>query len=305
MKIKRSYWIIIGVIVIAAVIVSVIQDGSRLTSKNYATSSYDDGYAEESIRSMESLGIAADMAMDYIEPPITQPTAGETAADVDQKIIKTGDVEIQINDVYESIDEIAQIASVFEGFVQSSNAGERPDGSKYGYITIRVPAESYEAAVTEIKNVGVKVLSESTNAQDVTEQYTDLEARLSVAQDEEAAYLALLGRANTVSEILDVQRQLSNVRSRIESLEGQIQYLENRTSLSTITVSLTEAASINLPTKPFQPGETVKNALQSIVVVGQFIVDAIIWIVILGVGIGVPLGLIYWAGRALYRRLKK
>ncbi len=292
---SKKQWIIGAVILVLAIALSVGRSGvtalkSTTSSSGFATAelAFDDFAAEpmffdeaEALRATDS----------FIPFP---PTAGETAADVDQRIIKTGYVTLQVNDVHESIESVTAIADSLEGFVQSSNAGENYDGTTYGSITIRVPAEQYESALQQIRDAGLKVIDESTDTQDVTEQFTDLQARVGVAQEQEQAYVALLNRAGSVSELLEVQRELSNVRANIESLQGQIQYLENRTSLSTITVSFEELASVALPTKPFQPGSTVSDALQSVVVVFQTIIEALIWIVVLGVGVGLPIGLIAW-----------
>jgi len=237
----------------------------------------------------------------YGEPP----TAGETAATADQRVIKTGYVTLQVESVQTSIDTLSQLAETLGGFVQTSNAGENYDGTRYGFITMRFPADQYTAAMQQIRSAGIKVLDESTDAQDVTEQFTDLQARLNVAQGEEQAYLVLLNRSGSVSDLLSVQRELSNVRARIESLQGQIQYLDNHTSYSTISVTLQEREHVALPTKPFQPGETLSVALQSVVIVFQFLVEAIIWIVILGVGVALPIGLVAWlVTRAVQRKQK-
>ena len=228
-----------------------------------------------------------------------------TANETDARVIQTGYLTLEVNDVYEGVEAVTNIASSVDGFVQSTNAGEYPDGSRYGSITIRVPAERYTDAIGLIRDAGLRVVDESSNAQDVTEQYTDLEARLAVAKEQEAAYLGLLDRAASVSDLLEVQRELSNVRANIESLQGQLQYYDNRTELSTITVSFEELSSVTLPTKPFQPGSTVSDALQSVVVVFQFLIEALIWIVILGIGVALPLGVIGWLVHKGIKKRKK
>ncbi|MEK7529850.1 MAG: DUF4349 domain-containing protein, partial [Patescibacteria group bacterium] len=156
-----------------------------------------------------------------------------------------------------------------------------------------------------LKDGAIKVTSESSNAQDVTEQYTDLQAQLSVAREEEQAFVRLLDRSASVPDLLQVQRELSRVRTRIESLEGRIQYLDNQTALATITISLAEESSLTVPTKPFRPLASITDALQSLVVIGQGVVIVLIWAVILGIGIGVPVYALSRILRALYRRIKR
>lgn len=233
------------------------------------------------------------------------PRGGDTAATADQKIIRTGYLTLLVDGISEALPKVSEVALKYSGFTQNSNSGEYPSGERYGYVTIRVPASAYEMAINDIRALAIKVVEESTNAQDVTEEYTDLETRLGVAREEERAYLTLLDRADSVSDLIEVQRELSNVRARIESIEGRIKYLSNQTDLSTITVSLEEDASVTVPTKPYRFISTVKNAFRGAVNIGQNIITIVVWVVVVGAMIVVPLGLIYWVGRMLWNRRKK
>src|SRR3989339_839754 len=159
--------------------------------------------------------------------------------------------------------------------------------------------------MTEIKTHAVTVMTESSEGQDVTEQYTDLEAQLRNAKAQEEEYLKILSRANTVEEILQVQSYLSNVRYTIESLEGRTKYLLNQTSYSTISVTLSEETSIRIPTKDFRFGNTVSQAGQALVAILQNLAVAAIWLVILGGGIVVPVALIIWGTTKLLAKRRR
>ncbi len=288
------------IVLVLAIAIGLAQSGPRIYDSYQATSSsefdYAESYADEvAVGAVDMLKIRGEAY------PIDPPTAGEITVE-DQRIIMTGYITLDVNDITEGVTGVTGVAEQFQGFVQNSNAGENGDGSRYGYVTIRVPVEAYEDALSAIRALGVRVVNESTNAEDITEQYTDLEARLKVAREEEQAYLALLSRAGSVGDLLQVQRELSQVRTRIEQLEGQIQYLENRSELSTISVTLQETASVRIPTKPFQPGEAIKDAAQSVVVAFQFLVTALIWVVILGVGVALPIGIIAWIIYRVWKR---
>ncbi len=240
-----------------------------------------------------------------IMPPM-QPSAGPTAADVEQRVIKNASLNLVVDSVQEGIDRISVIAVAQKGFVQQSSVNERGDGTFSGYVTIRVPSDMFEAAMTEIKGIANVVKSESVSGQDVTEQYTDLEARLRNAKAQETTYLAILNRATSVEDILAVQRELSNVRYQIEALEGQRQYLENQTSFSTISVSLAEEAAVRLPTKEFRPVTSMKEAAQALVRVFQAMLVGLIWLVIIGIGVLIPFVLFWWivflVARAAWRK---
>ncbi|MBI4598584.1 DUF4349 domain-containing protein [Candidatus Uhrbacteria bacterium] len=243
------------------------------------------------------------VARDMIVPPFS-PTAGETAAEVDQKIIKTGSLDLVVDDVSATASRVSALASGKSGFVQDSSVSEREDGTKFGNVTVRIPGNAFEETVDEIKSYAALVRSESSNGQDVTEQFTDLQAQLRNARAQEQVYLEILKKAETVSDVLAVQQQLGMIRGTIESLEGRIQYLENQTSYSTISVFLTEEPTLRIPTKEFRPSAILKEAFQALVAVFQNLAASAIWFVIVGGGILLPLGLLAWVVVRIVRRAR-
>lgn len=235
--------------------------------------------------SMDGDFFAADMAESqkaYDLIAVNDESLDSTAAEVEQKVIKTADLEIEVDSAADTAEQLTILATEQSGFVQSSSVSEDSYGNISGYVTIRVPAASFENALEDIKAMADKVVSESTSGQDVTEEYTDLEARLGAAEAQEAQYLVILATAKNVGEVLAVQEHLADVRSEIESLKGQLNYLENRTSMSTISVSLVETSRITLPTDKFDFGDEVRDAIHTLVVLLQNILTAIIWIIIIG-----------------------
>ena len=240
----------------------------------------------------DSYGREADKSIFYPQP--MPPTAGETAAEVDQKIIKNGSLYLVVDDVSASAEKLTALAKRRGGFVQRSEISERADGTKYGSVTFRVPVAEFEAAMTESKDGAREVKNDTSTGQDVTEQFSDLQAQLRNARAQEETYLQVLKQAKTVQDILQVQQYLGNIRGQIESLEGRIKYLENMTSFSTISVTLEEEPSVNVPTKEFRPVSAAKEAVQALVTVAQDLVIALIWLAIVGGGIGIPLLLVAW-----------
>lgn len=261
-------------------------------------------YAADMAAAEESYAYGGKAMMPPISPEPPYGSGGQTAAEVDQKIIKNGSLRLTVGSVSSALSRTADIAKTRNGFVQNSSSSERGDGKHEGSITVRVPSSEFEAAVSDLKALALVVNYESTSGQDVTEQYTDLQAQLRNAKAQEEEYLRIMKKADTVEDILRVQERLGSVRGQIESLEGRIKYLENMTSFSTISVSLSEEAEITAPTKDFRPGTIVKQAVQALVEVGQSVVSALIWIAIVGGGMGVPVLVIVLVIRALIRRRK-
>lgn len=232
-------------------------------------------------------------------------TAGDTAAEVDQKIIKTGNLSITAEAIDSAVKTIIDAAVAAGGFVQSSNVEEDYVGNRYGSVTVRVPAASFEATMATIKNLAISVERESSEGQDVTERYTDLKARLSAAQAQEEQYLVILEDATTVGEVLAVQEHLADVRADIESMQGQINYLENLTSYSTITVSVTEETRITLPAEKFDVMREIRLAAKYVVILGQRTLTATIWLLIVGGAVVLPVSLVAWVIWKLVKRFQK
>lgn len=212
----------------------------------------------------------------------------------ERMIVRTGEMSLVVEDVVGAKDEIAQLAARYEGYVVSSQiSGEEQD--MRGYISIRVPDDKFESALAELRDLAVRVTSESTDSQDVTEEYVDLQSRLKNAEATESQYLALLAKATDVEDILRIYERLSQVRREIEQIKGRMQYLERTSSMSLITVRLKpEATAKPLVRVGWNIVEIFKSAIRGIVIAGQVLGTIAIWLLIFSPIWGAILGIIYW-----------
>ncbi len=153
-------------------------------------------------------------------------------------IVRTVDMSLTVRDVAESVDAVAEIARRYRGWV----VGTDRSAVHRGRVSIRVPAQSLEEAVVDIRGIGLKVESESTTSQDVTDEYVDSRSRLTSLRATEEALLNLFDQAETVEEALEVQRELADLQAEIESLLGRIKFLEETAAFSLINVGLSLAA---------------------------------------------------------------
>ena len=106
-----------------------------------------------------------------------------------------------------------------------------------------MPQAQFSSAVEQIELVG-KVQSKNLGSEDVSERFIDLQARLKSSLREDESFLSLLDRTSTVIEVLAIERELTRVRLDIERLQGQLNFLERRIDLATITVSLSSPPSV-------------------------------------------------------------
>ncbi len=212
----------------------------------------------------------------------------------ERMIVRTGDMSLVVEDVIDARDRIAQIATGFDGYVVSSSIyGEEQE--MRGNISIRVPDEKFEQALSELRNLALRVKSESTSSIDVTEEYIDLEARLKNAEATERQYLALLDKATDVEDILKIYQRLSQVRSEIEQIKGRMQYLERTSSMSLINVYLEpEASARPLARAGWNALEVLKSAVRGLVTAGQTLATIAIWLLIFIPIWGTILGIVLW-----------
>ena len=153
-----------------------------------------------------------------------------------RQVISQASVSMEVDEVPAAVAQVRAIAESLGGFVGQLSSSGGPERQQ-STMTIRVPQAEFFTALERIKSLG-KVRSENVGSEDVTERFIDLEALLRSALREEESLLSLLDKANQVSEILTIERELSRVRSDIERDQGQLNFLERRVDLSTVTVSL-------------------------------------------------------------------
>ncbi len=222
------------------------------------------------------------------------PWDGGIALPEERMIVRNGNISLVVDDVADTQDEIEEMAVGLDGWVVSSDVYGEEEGKRVR-ISIRVPSDSFDEAMAELREMAVRVTSESTSTQDITEEYIDLQSRLKNAQATEEQYLALLERAEDVEDILSIYEALSRIRSEIEQIKGRMQYLEQTSSTSLIAVDLTPAVSLGPVVSPgWSASESLNNAIRGLTTFGQGLGTAFIWVGILSPIWGTVLGITYW-----------
>jgi len=294
---RHALWVLAGIGAIAIIYLVFFTGRDVIYELSATSTSYGEPVTTLSGMVAAESMMAFDESGDYGGNSSARSSKSVTMGDgtvVDPKIIKTGSLSMVVDDVDDTSNDIGGIALANDGYVERQNAYEQTDGTRYASITIRVPVENFSAAMEGVKGYANVVESESVGSDDVTEDYVDVLARLNNAKSQETRYLAILNRADTVEDILSVERELSTTRELIERYQGQINYLDSQTSMSTITISLSEEPTIEIAGKTFRPGTTVKLAAAALVALAQGFVNMIIWLVIVGGGLGIPAALIIW-----------
>ncbi len=175
-----------------------------------------------------------------VGPVVTSGSSSGEQVVGERMIIRNADMDLAVEDIPLSIEQIEQIISGYNGYTVSSRVWKQKE-RLYGSISVRVPVQNFENAIDSIRTIATSVLSESTSSKDVTEEYVDLSSKLSNLEATERQLLAIMEKAETVEDTLDVQSELSKVRGDIEQTKGRMQYLERTSATSLIEISLEQS----------------------------------------------------------------
>ncbi len=227
---------------------------------------------------------------------------------MDRKIIRDAELTLEVGAPAEVQRKITSIAESLGGFVVTSESKQRQVGDAQQELevnlVVRVPATQFMAALDQIHSAGNRVVAEKITGQDVTEEFIDLEARIRTQKALEAQFLEIMKDARKVPDALEVQRQIAEVRTEIEKLEGRKRFLENRASLSTITVNLQTPTAIAVNTSGF--GRKIREAIADSIEVAIAIVLFLIQFVIVMIPVFIMIILPLWIiGRLVLRRMRK
>lgn len=196
-------------------------------------------------------------------------------AATDRKIIRNADLTIEVASPTETQSKVVSIAEAHGGFVVNSEAKQRDNGDATHRtldikLVVRIPENQFGTVLDKVRGLASNRNEEKITGQDVTEEFIDLEARIKTQRALEAQFLQIMKQAGKIEDALEVQRQIAEVRTEIEKLEGRKRFLENRSSLSTITVNILAPKPIAVNTSGF--GRSVRDSISDSVDVGAQIV---------------------------------
>lgn len=184
----------------------------------------------------------ADMVSESDENSSSKAEPDKDVNTLERKLIKTGNVEFESEDLTKTAEIIKTASTKYKA--NASNENEFKSDSRISRtITLRVPFDNFDALLSEISEGVDHFDRKSINVSDVTEEFLDVEARLKTKKELENRYIQLLSKAQKVSEILEIEREIASLRSDIESFEGRLTYLQNQVSLSTLTIDYYETIS--------------------------------------------------------------
>lgn len=157
----------------------------------------------------------------------------------ERKIIRTGHVAYETKSLANTRKLVHSLSQTYQCYIASDNqyrSGDRVEEE----IVLRIPAAHFDTLLTQLEQAAGYFEQKQISSQDVTEEFMDIEARIKNKKALEMRYQQLLKSAVNVKEIMEVERQINEIREQIEQAEGRLKYLSNQTSFSTLTIRFYE-----------------------------------------------------------------
>lgn len=174
----------------------------------------------------------------------------QAVANLSRKIIYEAQITLIVDDLSNTETEITKLLKQFGGYVADSSVDRREGEQLTGRWQVRIPVEQFEPFLDAVSKLGVAESRQQT-AQDITEEFVDLEARIDNKKKlEERIGELLKDRSGAIKDVIEVERELARVRGEIEQMEGRLRYLNNRTELTTVTIAVREEHDYVPPQAP-------------------------------------------------------
>ncbi len=222
----------------------------------------------------------------------------------DRMIIRNGYLNLVVKDTLATQTEIGRLMDSVDGYIFSEDSYRYAEGLTQVEMSLRVPADRFDEAMAQLREMATEVTRDSVSSDDVTEEYVDLESRLRALEVKATKLEELMDRAEDTEAVLQVYQELSATQQEIEHVKGRMKYLERSAALATIDVSLTpDELAQPVEIAGWRPQGTLKQAVEALIHTAQFLVEALIWILIYIVPVLLVIGLCVWGALKLFKLL--
>ena len=227
----KKFYIILGIgsVIAISVVVAFVWMTEQQHSAPFVYALFDDEGTEQSSQYRQSQDDNA-------------PQENPRSSLEQRKIIKEGELAFECSNLLQMKATIEHATTAYNGYISLEDERRYPHRIEQ-HLVIRIPAESFDAFIAEISRGIPKFDRRHVKVIDVTEEYRDIETRLTIKKETEQRYRNLLAQASTVKDILLIEEQIGTLRADIESVETRLQSLQSRIAYSTLTITFYEAIS--------------------------------------------------------------
>lgn len=228
----------------------------------------------------DSYGSPASM-MGIASSPSYPPPMADYApqADVqDRLVIQESNLSLQVNNVTEVKNQILSHTNTANGYMVSSSVSN-PQDAPTATVIIRIPSDSLDSTLEYLHSLSVKVVSENLSGRDVTDQYMDIDSRLTTLKTTKERFESILSQATQIEDIASLTREILGIQNQIDSLIGQQLSLKQNAQLSKLTIYLStdEFALPYAPSETFRPNVIFKLAIRSLIGFARGLASFAIW----------------------------
>lgn len=234
-------------------------------------------------------------------------------------VIKDAELDILVQSTDIAIAQVNQLTVDYDGYIISTQSWFE-NGFKHATIRLGIPSVSFETVLNQLRDLGLQVVQESASGEDVSNEYVDLQSKLTNLEATAARIREFLDNAKTIEETLTISAQLAELEGQIEQVKGQMRYYEGRSAYSTVTVNLVPQYPTPTPTltpTPVPPtptptpepgwnaGNTIDEASEVLINMTQSTVDLLIWFGMVLLPIIVVISIIFWIFRWVMLKLMR
>jgi hypothetical protein len=235
------------------------------------------------------------------------PAAAKRSPAISRKLIRTVDFVLEVKDSTEVAKRVEALVNGMGGYVSASNAQRQGEVVLYT-LTLRVPADHIDQALNTLRSLAVRVDREHQQVEDVTDQYIDLDAHRRTLEATERELSGLLAesrqKGRKADEIMEIYRQLTDIRTQIEQIQTQISSYDKLAALSTINLELVPTESAKpVSDQSWRPSDNLRSSLRSLVGFVQWLLDFLVYAVIVLLPVGLVIAVAVLGLLWLWRRL--
>ena len=262
--------------------------------------------AQPQDQTMRALGYTAGNSPSAPPPPPPPPAVKQSPA-IPRKLLRTVDLQLEVKDSVDVAKRVEALVNGMGGYVSSSNAQRQGELFVYS-LTLRVPSDQLGHMLNTLRSFAVRVNREHQQVEDVTDRYIDLDAHRRTLAETETELRGLLAesrqKGRKAGEIMEIYRQLVEIRTQIEQIQTQLSSYDKLAALSTINLELTPTeAAKPVADQSWQPADSLRSSIRKLIDFLQWLVDFLIFaaIVLLPVALAIVVGFLVL--RWLWRRL--
>ncbi|NIK13103.1 DUF4349 domain-containing protein [Alkalibacillus almallahensis] len=235
------HYITILILICAIILSACSNDESKSTQQDNRNDAVE---VEQEAGSKEQVQMSEESNTQSSESEPSTNEARDTSSE--RMVIYTGRLSIEVPNYDEAHNQLTNKIENLNGYVVASSTRNRDEDHRSGHIRARIPQESFQDFMNQLDSENIHIVEKSTQGEDVTEQYVDLESRLKSKEAVEQRLLDFLEESDDTESLLEISNDLASVQEEIEQLKGQMEYLENHSAFATVTIEI-EEKRVNIP----------------------------------------------------------